>query len=134
MRAVTSPTGGRVQRAPGPLRPGLREAAHALRIVTTPQLRDDGSSHESDGAVGLDGLDGLDLAGPCDEAEEADVEAAAVAELGQLLDALSETVSALADASRSPRRMHLRRLEVTLAEASARATGLAWPPEEVLPR
>jgi hypothetical protein len=106
------------------LRPALREAANALRVATGPlgQARrplweavPEVNGHGRDTAV-------TDV--------QADEEASAIAELGQLLDALSDTVTALAEASKPPRRGHLRSLGTRLAQAGVRATELSWPDDE----
>jgi hypothetical protein len=99
----------------------LREAANALQIATGSSWRAARPPRDADPVAGAHGRNvaATDF--------EADDEAAAIAELGQLLDALSDTVKALANVSQSPRQGHLRSLETGLAAASARTTGLSWP-------
>lgn len=132
---MPSPGPGRSGRATNSLRPGLREATNALLIANNavePPARPPLSSHPSgDGdrePTATDGRaqQGHDRDGLVHEDDEAgDDEGCALAELAQLLDALSETVAALALASRSSRRAHLRSLEGALTDSSARATTLS---------
>jgi hypothetical protein len=63
-----------------------------------------------------------------------DEEGAALAELGHLLDALSDTVGALAGNSRAPRRAQMRVLETALRATGARATALCLRPTSRVPR
>jgi hypothetical protein len=62
-----------------------------------------------------------------------DEEGAAIAELGLLLEILSDTVGALAGAARSPRRAQLRVLETALRDTSAGATELCQRPSSWVP-
>jgi hypothetical protein len=139
---VTRPSSGPAHQRPTTLRPALREAAHALRIATDPTIQDGGRPHSSQRPDPTGRGDGLpdhaahrDRPAPetdtqvADEpADETDDEAAAIAELGQLLDALSDTVTCLAGASRSPRRARLRSLESRLTEIGLQATSLSTSP------
>ena len=134
---MTSPATGQPARTPTSLRPGLREAANALRIATVghgsapPRVVSHPTRRsEVDHAAGTD-EEARDDQARDDEAR--DDEASAIAELGQLLDVLSDTVADLAAASRSPRRASLRRLEATLADAGTHATDLLEPTDLSLP-
>jgi len=140
---VNPPPGGPAYERPTTLRPALREAAHALRIATDPTTRDGRRAHSSPHADSTGRDDGLpghaahrdrparetDTYAADEPADETDDEAAAIAELGQLLDALSDTVTVLARASRSPRRARLRSLETRLTEIGVQTTSLLTSPD-----
>ena len=117
-------TGGSARQLATSVRPALREAANALRVATGPQGHAGRPLWEAVPEVDGHGRDiaVMDL--------QADHEAAAIAELGQLLDALSDTVTALAEASKPPRRGHLRSLGTRLAQAAVRTTELSWPDDD----
>jgi hypothetical protein len=117
-------SGGSAHQLATSLRPALREAANALRIATGPRGQPGRPLWEAVPEAGAHGQDNAVTDVPADE------EAAAIAELGQLLDALSDTVKALAEASEPPRRGHLRGLGTSLAEAGVRTTDLSWPDGE----
>jgi hypothetical protein len=117
-------TGGSARQLTTSVRPALREAANALRVATGPQGHAGRPLWEAVPEVDGHGRDIAATDVPVDD------EAAAIAELGQLLDALSDTVTVLAEASKPPRRGHLRTLGTRLAQAGVRTTELSRPDDE----
>ena len=116
-----------------PLRRGLRQATDALGAASTSNAS---AAVPTGGSVvsGLFERDVRDHDSQNEHDEGFDEEGAALAELGLLLDALSDTVGALAGNSRSPRRAQMRVLETALRETGARATALCLRPTSRVPR
>ena len=117
-----------------PLRRGLRQATDALGAASTSNASAAAPGAGGSVVSGLFECDVRDHDSPNEHDQGFDEDGAALAELGLLLDALSDAVGALAGTSRSPRRAQMRVLETALRETGARATALCLRPAPADPR